>query len=543
MAPYYANEVRRSCLEGTRVDFLQKIYARITVVCEQAENAPDGGIVLWINGLGGAGKTTVARSVAEWCDKQNVLGGSFFCSRSDADCSDPSLVFPTLCRQLCEHHQPFKDKIQDVLDRDPTIVNQGLYRQFEELIVRPLEALHSPFPRSVYVLDALDELKDKGSSSAKSTILSVISKFVPRIAKFLLLVITSRPEADITALFEAKRKDSLKDTTTPLLMHDIPLETALKDIRLYIDSEFEDNIGFLGVEPGWPSTEEKDAFAKQSQGLFIYVATAIKFIMDKAHRHPKGRMSLLLRRMRKSSTPHQFLFELYTTILVDSYGKVSPELASRLRDVLAIVVLAQEPLSPSSVAELVCLDTATVRSTLTGLHSVLHIPANDGEPIRIIHPTFPEFLLPSPGESRDTSPLHTHLHLQPAERHWYLFSRCLEVMSGDLKRDMIGIRYPAMFRGEVENLKERVRAGVEPHVGYSCRFWDHHLREGIGAAATLDVSQLFRNFANETLLYWIETCSLLDAMDKAIFALDAAREVCQASCGESDVHCLQADLS
>ena len=59
MAPYDANEVRRSCLEGTRVNFLQRIYKRIAVVCEQGENAPEGGIVLWINGMGGTGKTTV----------------------------------------------------------------------------------------------------------------------------------------------------------------------------------------------------------------------------------------------------------------------------------------------------------------------------------------------------------------------------------------------------------------------------------------------------------------------------------------------------
>ena len=83
MAPYNSNDVRRSCLEGTRVDFLRDIYTWISAACDRGAATPDGGIVLWINGLAGTGKTTVARSVAEWCDKRGVLGGSFFCSRSD----------------------------------------------------------------------------------------------------------------------------------------------------------------------------------------------------------------------------------------------------------------------------------------------------------------------------------------------------------------------------------------------------------------------------------------------------------------------------
>ena len=120
------------------------------------------------------------------------------------------------------------------------------------------------------------------------------------------------------------------------------------------------------------------------------------------------------------------------------------------------------------------------------------------------------------------------------QQHWYLFSRCLEVMSSALKRDMIGIRYPAMFQSEVENLEQRIAAAIEPHVRYACRFWADHLREGAGRAASLDVLSLFRKFVHKLVLYWIETCSLLDAMDKVIFALDAAQGVCQVSSISSD---------
>lgn len=543
-AQFNSNEaVRRSCFKGTRVKFLERIYNWITAACAQGNAVPNGGIVLWINGLGGTGKTTVARSVCEWCDKHEVLAGSFFCSQSDAECSDPNLIFLTLCRQLCHHHGPYKEKVEAVLERDPEIVHAGPFRQFEKLIVEPLEALDSPFPRSVFVLDALDECKDE---AAKSTILSVIAKFVTRIAKFLLLfVITSRPEEHITTLFAASRKDSLKDTTTPLLMHDIPLETALKDIRIYVDHEFEDHVGVLSIEAGWPSAEEKDALVNQSQGLFIYVATAIKFIMDKTYLDPKGQMHSLRVTSPSSSTPHEFLFALYSRILVVSYMKASQKLAGRLRDVLSTVVFAQEALSPVSVARLVGLDVADVRNTLTGLHSVLHIPDEDDQPIRIIHPTFPEFLLTLPEtpplESYDLASISPHLRLQPAVQHRLLFSRCIAAMSGALKRDMIGMRYPALFLSEVTDLKQKVNEAIEPHVSYACRFWDRHLRDGSNAVATSDFI-LLSDFLHQGLLHWIEACCLLEAVDTAVFVLDAARNICQVSCDHFDLTLLHVDV-
>lgn len=530
MAPYNANEVRRSCLEGTRVEFLQEVYTWITDACNNGTTAADSRILLWINGMGGTGKTTVAHSAAGWCDGKRLLGGSFFCSRTDADCSNPNLVFPSLCRQLCAHHKPYKDEVEKVLQATPDVASYGLFRQFEELIVQPLEKLDTPFPRSVLILDALDELKDKG---AKWTILSVIAKFVTRLARFLLFIVTSRPEERITALFEASRKNSLSNKTKPLLMQDIPLEVALKDLRLYVDHEFDEHVGVLSIKPGWPSAQEKDALVRQSRGLFIYIVTAVKFIMDEAYRDPKGQIHSLTDPAENSSTPQDFLSKLYSKILVASYEKASEKLAGRLRDVLGTVVLAQESLSPSTIARLVGLDVADVRNTLTGLHSVLHIPAIDSQPIRIIHPTFPEFVLQLsatvPPERLELGLETAPLCFQPSVQHWRLFSWCIKVMSEALKRDMVGIQYPAMFCSEVKNLKDKVDEAIKPHVSYACRFWSDHLHNGIKGAATPDVLNLLRTFVCSKLLYWVEACSLLDALDKTILALETTRNVCQVS--------------
>lgn len=518
------------------MDILCEIHTWLVTACAYEKEIPKDGILFWISGLGGTGKTTIACSVAEMCEELQILAGTFFCSRHDSECSDPGLIFLTLCRQLCHRRAKFREKVEAILKEKPDIVNCGPYRQFEELFVRPLEDLGKDFHRLVIVLDALDECKDEG---ATSTILSVIAKYAQRISPFLLFVITSRPEERITAIFDKSRANSLSDTTTPLLLHAVPLEMTLKDIKHYINHKFDSYIAVLRVKKGWPSAIDRNKLTALSGGLFIYVATAIKFIMDEEYANPKGRLRSLLDVQPGSLTPREFLFDLYSTVMVASCDKASPELVDNIRNVLGTVVVALEPLSPSVVSHLLGIDEDAVRNALSRLHSVLHVPADGRQPIRIIHPTFPEFLLQSaedcPPESSSPIPMPATLRLHAADRHWLLFARCIEAMNGALKRDMIGIRYPAKFLSEIANLGQRVDAVIQPHLSYAYRFWATHLRDGADSAATLDVSGSFGEFIHEKLLYWIEASSLLDRMDKAILALDMARTVCQVSRDQSDV--------
>lgn len=54
------------------------------------------------------------------------------------------------------------------------------------------------------------------------------------------------------------------------------------------------------------------------------------------------------------------------------------------------------------------------------------------------------------------------------------------------------------------------------------------------------MSILFREYVRSKLLYWLEACSLLDALDKTISTLDTARAVFQVSRDQADVqlpHC------
>ena len=57
--------------------------------------------VYWLTGMAGTGKTTIAYSFCETLAKRDMLGASFFCSRTgSAERSDARRIIPTIARQL-----------------------------------------------------------------------------------------------------------------------------------------------------------------------------------------------------------------------------------------------------------------------------------------------------------------------------------------------------------------------------------------------------------------------------------------------------------
>jgi len=125
-APFAAFDCREreQCLEGTRTSILDQIYRWIGIGDkERADSVSDSNrvdqgtqttdiqdqTILWINGSAGTEKTTIATTAAKVCRARRMLAASFFCSRDDADCSSPNLIFMTIAYQLGVFCPPFKD--------------------------------------------------------------------------------------------------------------------------------------------------------------------------------------------------------------------------------------------------------------------------------------------------------------------------------------------------------------------------------------------------------------------------------------------------
>lgn len=518
-APYDASDVRRPCLEGTRVAELKRFcdWVAMAISYKDLILVSNPGNVFWICGMAGTGKTTVAFSIAQLCREEGILGASFFCSRFDTECSDPRMVFTTISRQLCHFHPPFKEKVTAIMKKDFTIATASTERQFEDLILRPLEELEGTFPLSVIVLDAFDECRHVG---AMSTVLGVIAKYACRTSGSLLFVVTSRPERPVAALFEAAEENTLRDATTPLLLHTIEPASVLADITLYLEDGFE-SIRRIFQLTNWPSAEAINRLAELSGGLFIWASTALLFIGDVNCSDPQGRLDIL-NNLPSSRASSSILDALYGEVANAAFANISGSYGQRLHSLLGTLAIAQEPLTVATLAGLVQADENSVRLALIRMHSVLCLPEDRSKPIHIIHPTFVEFLLDSSAAKPDV------LNINPNIQHASLFLRCMELI-GRLERNVCGITKPSLFYDEVPRLAETVKTCIPTHMVYACRHWSTHMGGCAASVLPAAIYDSFYEFLTGDLLHWLEACSLLRILGDAGAALVEAERVCEVS--------------
>ena len=83
---------RPKCLDGTRVDLLQKIR-----IWASATDSPN---IFLLTGIAGTGKSTVARTIAEQFEKEGRLGCYIFFERGK---TDSSTITSTVIRTIAYH--------------------------------------------------------------------------------------------------------------------------------------------------------------------------------------------------------------------------------------------------------------------------------------------------------------------------------------------------------------------------------------------------------------------------------------------------------
>ncbi|TDL14004.1 WD40 repeat-like protein [Rickenella mellea] len=393
----------------------------------------------------------------------------------------------------------------------PDIGYSSVSYQLEELIVKPLRSVGEPFLTSVVVLDALDECKD---SDTTSTVLSALSHHVADLSSLKILV-TSRPERRITTAFQS---GNLRSATQRVVLHELHLDVVKDDIERYLTSNLAAVRGYYDLESVWPSLDDIYRLANLSFGLFIFAATSVKFIEDHNYSDPRSQLACLLQstvvNTESSMSPYRHLDQLYVQVLTLAFPDVSSVLAAQLKWVLGSIIYLQDPLSAYALENLLDLPPTTVRRTLLRLHSVIIVPENDSQVIRLLHPSFFDFLI-------DPARCQNPKFVVNAETQHTLIARaCLRSMKC-LKRDICGINNPGILNSEIQHLPKLIATHVPSHLQYACRHWAFHLEKAMFSDYLLD---LVKEFSEKYLLYWVEVCSLLGELRNGLLALSTAKK-------------------
>ncbi|KAI0064287.1 WD40 repeat-like protein [Artomyces pyxidatus] len=506
-----------SCLEGTRVAILDKIKAWV--------DNPDPATprIFWLSGLAGIGKTTIARTIAEFADQGGLLGGSFFFSRDDSDLSSADLVFPTLAFQLAQRNERLKSAIGEVLEEDADYGHRVASIQFEKLVIGPLIAVGTSERTFVVVLDALDEC---GNERGASEILQLLLALAPRIPFRFRILITSRPEHHIRSVFN---QDS---SHLQFILHDADASDVRRDIQRYVRTELVDipRRLQLTIQSPWPEEAVLDTLVDKSGQLFIYAATAIRFIGNDRVRNPQKQISIILgARQSTTAKPYAQLDQLYLQVLRSALPEGTDEDDfDRFHWVVGCIVLLRDKLSMEALGHFTPYRPQEIDDTLYHLHSIILAPSTFQEAPRVYHPSFPDFIT-DPERCSDKM-----FAIDVPSQEERLVVRCLEVMMASLKRDIVGIQDLSLLNREVPDLAEKVAQCIPPELQYSCKFWTSHLvRAPLGAE---EVTDLLEDFASAYLMWWFEAMSLLDCIPLAVSCMhDAHRWVSDSHCREDIV--------
>ncbi|KAM6513650.1 hypothetical protein FALCPG4_016031 [Fusarium falciforme] len=196
---------------------------------------------------------------------------------------------------------------------------------------------------------------------------------------------------------------------------------------------------------------------------------------------------------------------------------LSPErghAVNEFRDVIGPIVLLADPLSVSSLAQLLDIAPEVVVHTLKFLRSVIDIPSKPDDPIRILNMSFRDFLV-DPAK-RTTN----EFWVDEIQYHERIANSCLRLMSsGCLKRDICNLKKAGKPRIEAIDIS------LPAHVRYACLYWAHHFQQSKGRLR--DGDQVY-SFLKRHFLHWLEALSLMGEVFKSIAIINTLRTLVEA---------------
>ncbi|KAF9641927.1 hypothetical protein BDM02DRAFT_3067365, partial [Thelephora ganbajun] len=488
------------CLKGTRTAVLDQI--------ELWTRDFDKPPVYWLNGLAGTGKSTIAQTIAERIFADGQLGASFFCSRDFEDRRNLHFIFPTIAVQLARKYTEFRSIFVPLVRSDPAVVDESLYNQMKKLIVKPLKKSSIS---TVIVIDALDECKDEEPASAILTVLGQFVSEIPKVKFFL----TGRPEPRIRRGFGLPL---LAEATDVFVLHEVESSRVDSDIQLFFRYSFLEIAGRRGGLDDWPTKEQLNVLCERAAGLFVYAVATVKFI-NRRNGNPKKQLDRLLL-LPKSTVyegmtkfkPKTTLDSLYTSILREAFDDDYPEDDPKIRSVLGAVILAVNPLSPSTIGTLLDYDTEDILPLLLSIHSLLTLQEDINQPVRPFHKSFPDFIA-DPARC-----VNQRFHISPPNHHTELLVGCLSLMNQTLEKNMCKLP-DAVTNSQVPDLRERTERYITPALRYACRSWHKHIVDE-HTAYTPMITSAFHRFLENKFLFWLEVLSVLGATREAVDALD-----------------------
>lgn len=470
---------RSECLPDTRMDILTEIFAWVSMPTTKSN-------VYWLHGFPGAGKSTIATSVAHIFRDLRRLGAFTFFTRGVATRNDPALLIRTLAYQLGEFDHRIGSAIARVIGEVPSIRQAPLRWQFQKLLVEPFASL-SDCLREGPILIVIDAFDECGQSGAREELLRVLASESPRLPPTIRIFITSRAERDIHSAFSSYPHIFVREI-------DIKSPTNEKDVRTYIHHRMVDirlQNEWLDLPSDWPGKPRIEALSLRASGLFIWAYTACRYI--EKGQDPEERLSQLVQTALYAGA-EAALDGIYITALESAGRWDDVAFATDFREIMGLVIVAENPLT----AHTIDLLNANMegRKRRTCLHTIRHLGTvlqwAEDKPICVMHPSFADFITERRRCGSDAWFIDRPAH------HLRVARLCIARLGKMLKKNMCGLTL------STSGWKEELPGDVV----YPARYWVDHLCNSETRGEEGVVEEI-HNFLHEHLLHWIEVMTVM----------------------------------
>ncbi|KAF9539037.1 hypothetical protein CPC08DRAFT_771035 [Agrocybe pediades] len=353
------------CHPNTRTAIIQTVFnwSSGTTLHEEMNAKP----ILWLKGGAGAGKSAIARSVAEQCSKEGLLLGTFFFGAGDATRNHVGRLVATQAYQLCIMLPEFRDAVTTLIEDDPLVFSRSITTQFTDLIIHPLSTILSKrsgtvkTPRLI-IIDGVDECS--ANVDSQRDLLFTLQE-VTSSTSLIRFLVCSRPESHLNNAFSSS---CMANIHYKIFLDDN--YSAQKDIELYLEDKFQE------IKEGhtfkhklsmmWPKPGVISNLADKSSGQFIYASTVIRYIESPRHRPDQRLDAILNLRPPFKDLPFTELDALYRHIISKA------EDPSTVLDILCFPVLYGE-FSVTYLEKILQLEEGDVEVILADLQSLVTI--------------------------------------------------------------------------------------------------------------------------------------------------------------------------
>jgi hypothetical protein len=494
--------------------------------------------IFWLAGLAGTGKSTIIKTFCERVSNDDrFMLASFFASRNSAERRDPYRILHTFAYQLAIMTDSIRSHVLAAVRAPQDVMQEPMQEQVKQLLAGPISKARLHGRTIVLVIDALDECQ-KTAGVEGGPLIKLLAQLLQD--QPIKLLVTSRQEDSLTKMFASL-------SHVPLRLHEIKSAIVEADVWRILDAGFadirRDRAHDLQTDR-WPTRSDLNMLVNLTGPFFIYAATVLKFV-GAPRFLPEERLNQVLRRGSAISSDGSKLFSkidvLYLDILKaateDEAGDPDIELCRRVGGLLRTIVLLEEPVSVSTLAQLMDLteNVPRIDSDVRALSSVLMITHTPGskrfsETVSTFHPSFRDFLVDPRRCSAE------HFLVKPAEHHHQLLASCVRLMNRWLRYDICGIQKLSCANADLQDLPERLAGNLPEAVRYACLFWPAHLVAGGPLAESAAAALL--EFCVVHLFHWLEVLSLLDALSSAGFFFPRIAAWCQVSISTTIECCL-----